>query len=878
MIQKRLNTVCAVSILVLSQQSYAGDNVWTQFGPSGGFVADIAVDPVTPSTIYAATASGVYKSLNRGDSWQWSSEGIFSGYGRVTTVAVDPTNSEVVFASDSRMFRTEDGGASWQIVNGFSTVHGRVNEIAFDPTDPTIVYAATDLTCIAKSVDGGLTWDRADVGIESPRRCYDVVVDPDNSETVYASNNAGIYKTENAGESWTLNNEGLPSRFQLSYLALVPVPEQPPKLYATNSFGTEVSLFVSSDAGESWTPSNVGLPNNGAKYLVHDSLNDVLFVITPDGPYASSDGANWIPAGTGHPKDPNQGSLTIDPTDPSVMYSTNASGMFRTLDSASGWSQHNNGIRAFAVTEIEFDPGTPGAMYAGTTSGELWKSDNAGQAWSSLEFGPDAQVGYIFEVETHPDVPETVFTFGIQGDLLRSTNGGTDWEEIGLGLGGSPNDLSIDPFSTEPVLESRIYVGGNNQAIHVSVDSGDTFTFEDVLEDVRNAYEIAFDPADSDYLYVALSNEGVARSTDSGATWNLINDNIILEPGIAYFEIDINPENSDLVILRGNRYLYRSEDAGDTWNLVELESSPQSVLIHPTNERVILGAGGDILLSKDGGQSFRSIGTGLPKELFNGFVYDMEVDPADDRRIVVSNGSTALWELTLIEPELAITPASQEVVEAGDPVLVDLQADAAPVAMVTFAVSTNDQCTVTPDQVQFGPDEVNQQIELAAEDDFLIDGSQDCRVQLSAAESDDGIWHGYQPGELVLAAIDSTQAGVTEDNSSPIKVTEYGGPKNVRLSLTSIPDQAVTLTLVPSDNTEVAVAPSELTFSADASALNAQIVTVMGVDDDVADGAVASSITLVLQSGDVNYDAIVVPDLDVLTLDDEQVIFLGDFE
>lgn len=873
-----MRLISAAGVLTLSLQALAGNNVWTQFGPSGGFVSDVAVDPANPTTVYAATAGGVYKSLDRGDSWQWASEGIFSGYGRITTVAVDPSDSEVVLASDTRLFRTEDGGDSWQLVNGFTTVHGRVNEIAFDPTDPTIVYAATDLTCIAKSLDGGLTWDRADEGIESPRRCYDVVIGPDNPETVYASNNAGIYKTENGGESWTLKNNGLPSRFQLSYLALVPVAMQQPELYATNSFGTEVSLFKSTDGGDTWTPSNNGLPDGGAKYLAHDSINDQLFVITPDGPYTSANGADWTSAGQGHPKDPNFGSLTIDSANPEVLYSTNASGIFRTADSADTWTQQNEGIRALTVTEIEFDPGTPGAMYAGTTSGELWKSENDGQAWAAIDFGPGAEVGYIFEVATHPLVPETVFTFGIQGDLLRSIDGGATWEEIGLGLGGNPNDLAIDPFSVEPVLESRIYVGGSNQALHVSLDSGETFTFEDVLDDVSNAYEIAFDPLDSNYLFAALSNAGVARSTDSGKTWSLINDNIILEPGIAYFDVDINPNNSDQVLLRGNRYLYRTDDAGDTWNLVDLESSPQTVLIHPSNERVILGAEGDILLSKDGAHSFRSIGSGLPEEFFNGFVYDVEIDPSDERRIVVSNGSTALWELTLIEPELAFTPASLEVVEGGAPVLVNLQANAAPASAVTFSVSTNEQCTATPEMITIGPDTTAQQVEIDAEDDFLIDGNQDCLLQLGVADSDDGIWHGFQPDALTLTAADNTQAGVAVDGANPLKVIEYGGSRSIRLALTSIPEQSVTLSLIPSDETEVQVTPASITFSPDASAMDAQLVTVAGVDDADTDGTVASTIGLQIESADLNYDALDVPGLDVLTHDDEQVIFLGDFE
>ena len=122
----------------------AGVNVWTSSGPDGGIVNALAVDPVTPATVYAGTnGGGVFKSVNGGGSWTAVSAGLTTPYVRV--LAIDPFTPATVYVGTaaSGVFKSVNGGGSWTAVNtGLTNLN--VNVLAVDPHTPATVYAGTD--------------------------------------------------------------------------------------------------------------------------------------------------------------------------------------------------------------------------------------------------------------------------------------------------------------------------------------------------------------------------------------------------------------------------------------------------------------------------------------------------------------------------------------------------------------------------------------------------------------------------------------------------------------------------------------------------------------------------------------------------------------
>jgi hypothetical protein len=92
-------SVCLASLIVFAAGTrpltvWAGNNQWTNIGPKGGNVGSLALDPLNSRTVYAGTATGVFKSLDGAASWINSG---LSGY-TVVSLGVDPQDSNTVYA------------------------------------------------------------------------------------------------------------------------------------------------------------------------------------------------------------------------------------------------------------------------------------------------------------------------------------------------------------------------------------------------------------------------------------------------------------------------------------------------------------------------------------------------------------------------------------------------------------------------------------------------------------------------------------------------------------------------------------------------------------------------------------------------------------
>src|SRR5207249_2489162 len=116
--RRRAQRLCIVAAVALATVARAG--TWVSHGPEGGSILALAIDPTTPSTLYAATRSGgVFKSTDGGGSWTDVNMGLTNL--DVHAVAVDPTNGNVVYAGvtphsfpgATGIFKSTDGGGSW---------------------------------------------------------------------------------------------------------------------------------------------------------------------------------------------------------------------------------------------------------------------------------------------------------------------------------------------------------------------------------------------------------------------------------------------------------------------------------------------------------------------------------------------------------------------------------------------------------------------------------------------------------------------------------------------------------------------------------------------------------------------------------------------
>jgi len=242
-----------------------------------GPVNALAADPATAGALYAATERGLWKSADAGASWTR----IFDQVGHATGVALDPAHPETVYTVGYSYFqegpmypliptftaaRSTDGGATWtSIVKGMVTgppqqSPGQFNSVVIDPRQPRVVYVAGDRSF--KSVDDGASWNELPLG----SGVGEIVIDPRSSTTLYATNDHGtpVAKSLDGGMTWNPAASGLPGGGTVHQLAV----DGSGTLYS----GTDQGFYLSADGGGSWTALDRGLTDPKVLSVAVDPL------------------------------------------------------------------------------------------------------------------------------------------------------------------------------------------------------------------------------------------------------------------------------------------------------------------------------------------------------------------------------------------------------------------------------------------------------------------------------------------------------------------------------------------------------------------------------------------------------------------------------
>jgi photosystem II stability/assembly factor-like uncharacterized protein len=293
-----------------------------------------AVDPTSPSTVYAGTGGGgVFKTTNGGANWNASSAGLTNL--KVLALAIDPTMTSLLYAATSGggVFKSSDGGANWTPSNnGLTNLY--VSGLVIDPTMPSTLYAATPTFgggSIFKSTDGGATWNLSNSGLGSAQ-VVTLAIDPVMPTTLYAATSYGVYKSTNGGGSWSPSNDGLPDGRDI--LSLAVDPATPTTLY------TGIHYEICDEEGHCGNCWSVYKTTNG--------------------------GVSWSFSSTGLPGSPTL-ALAIDPATPSTLYAgTGLYGVYKSVNGGGSWSA--TGLNPNTVQALAIDPATPSTLYAGVFS------------------------------------------------------------------------------------------------------------------------------------------------------------------------------------------------------------------------------------------------------------------------------------------------------------------------------------------------------------------------------------------------------------------------------------------------------------------------------------------------------------------------------
>ncbi len=468
--------------------------------------------------------------------------------------------------------KTGQALGTWTLA-GPTNFSGRVTDIAFDPLQPNIVYAGAATGGMFKSEDTGRTW-RPVFDAQPILNVGDVAVDPVQSGVVYVgtgeanptANNlagGGLYKSVDGGASWAFS--GLQETVSISRILVSPAnPERVFVAAAGSYFGTnpERGIFRTDDGGETWTHVLAVSDSTGAIDLVmHPTNPDVLYA------------AFWERV-----RYPDAARLN-GPT----------SGIFQTTDGGETWTRlgPETGLPDAEQVEVgriglAISEGNPEVLYALYNDGRfyvgLYRTNDGGVLWVDVD--PDQRIqngtdGFTFsfffgQVRVSPVNPDEVFVLDV--DFMHSMDAGVTWETT---LGNSVFHVDHHALAFHPE-NPQYLLDGNDGGINLSEDGGQTWQRTTGLTTTQ-FYEIGLDPNNPERLYGGTQDNGGLRTlTGQPDDWEPLRFGIG-GGGDGFYTI-VAEENSDFIYAEsqyGN--LFKTSNGGERWSPITLGVAPRYV-------------------------------------------------------------------------------------------------------------------------------------------------------------------------------------------------------------------------------------------------------------------------------------------------------------
>jgi photosystem II stability/assembly factor-like uncharacterized protein len=386
----------------------------------------VVLDPQVSGVIYATSyPGGVFKSTDGGTTWGECNFALPSfsvvdpqlqGY---YSLAMDPTNGSRLYLGvyGHGVYTSADAGATWFPLYAVADAPWEMRllgtrRVAVDPTDPSTIYVASD-SGVYRSDDGGAGWGPVNEGLDS-LDVWSLEVAQDGS--VYAGTNGyGVYSLNKTDDTWT--NLGRPigigrwaawERRLYQYIAIMFDPDVKGRVYMGNFPG---GFFVSEDDGASWRCAGLGLGNDGIFSLTYDpDDHDTFFAGTYNGIWRSDDrGETWYNVSKGMPSEQWPFCVVIDDENTSIMYTATKNGqnkgfmnrnqfggvVMKSTDGGASWSPIMEGLRNMSeYYQLIIHPDDHDVLFVSSTFG-VFISTDAGGSWEPFNDGMPLFYHYV---------------------------------------------------------------------------------------------------------------------------------------------------------------------------------------------------------------------------------------------------------------------------------------------------------------------------------------------------------------------------------------------------------------------------------------------------------------------------------------------------
>ncbi len=721
--------LCA-SLTTFSQtaEDYFKPLKYRNIGPFRGGRSVCATGVTTdPLTYYmGTTGGGLWKTTDAGQRWQNISDGFFK-MGSVGAIAVAPSNPNILYCGMGEhaprgvmtsygdgVYKSTDAGKTWKHIGLKKTQH--ISRIKIHPTNPDIVYVAaqgalygpTEERGIYKSTDGGVSWKNV-LFVNNLTGCAELSLDANYPEIMYAAmwqhqrkpnmvisggEGSGLYKSVDAGETWSKIHKGLPE--EKGKMAIAVSPANSNKVYAlieSDSNADKGGLFVSEDAGESWSmvSGDNRLVQRAWYYIevfADPNNEDTVYVLSAPALRSKDGGKTWEtlagPHGDYHdlwinPKNSNNMVIADDggagitfnyaktwstqdnmPTAQFYRISTdnlfpyniyggqqdNSSVKIASLSLANNgitvadWSNSAGGESAF----LAFDPENPRYVMGGQYLGTVEVLDTKSKAATQVMAAPIQYLGresrdmkYLYNWNTPiiRSVHEPNTFYKCAQLVLKTTDMGETWQEI------SP-DLTRDNDALQ----------GNG---------GGPYTNEAVGAENYGTISYIIESPHQKGVFYTGSDDGLVHLTkDNGATWQNVTPKGLKECLIN--AIEVSPHDKATAYIATTRYkfndyspaLYKTTDYGKTW--VSISSGiPNGAFTRVVREdhkrKGLLYAGTEqgMYISYTDGKTWQPFQLNLPKTP----ITDLKVHQGN---LVVATSGRSFWILDDLNAVAAYEP------------------------------------------------------------------------------------------------------------------------------------------------------------------------------------------------------------------------------
>ncbi len=367
----------------------------------------LVIDPVTPANIYAITSNIVFKSTDHGASWSAANNGLPSNL-FIACFAIDPKAPSKLYLGSARsVYGSTNGGANWSVVSDDA---GTIPQaLAIDPTNSSVIYLGGgasyfggDVGGVFKSTDAGATWKPTGFTFTGGFTVHALAIDPTNHSVLYLSETSisngqrnQLHRTTDGGATWQIILTGDGNSNQALVNAIAVAPTSPASLYLATG---DVGVRKSTDQGTTIGPSN--LPVQDTRALTLDPTNPNQLYAGTRGVLGTTEGAN------------NAFVAKLNPAGTALVYLTYLSGIGDSEGKGIAVDSSGSAYITGSTVAGTF-PTTPGALQAtpkgtpGTGAGFVskLKPDGSGLVYSTYLSGSESDptltdAGHAIAVDT----------------------------------------------------------------------------------------------------------------------------------------------------------------------------------------------------------------------------------------------------------------------------------------------------------------------------------------------------------------------------------------------------------------------------------------------------------------------------------------------